>query len=116
MYINGAPDTPWLHTAADVDRLIEECFAQGAEAALLYAANLPPRFFDLSSGEAGAIVQKLRNYRIRLAVVYDPQRVTLSRRFPDLLAEERRDVFFGLFESAEAAGAWLAAHSQEGRP
>ncbi|MBI1876606.1 MAG: DUF4180 domain-containing protein [Acidobacteria bacterium] len=26
------------------------------------------RVFDLSSGEAGAVLQKLRNYRVRLAV------------------------------------------------
>jgi hypothetical protein len=34
---------------------------------VLYSENLPPAFFDLSSGVAGAILQKLRNYKIRLA-------------------------------------------------
>jgi hypothetical protein len=27
---------------------------------------MTPAFFDLSSGDAGVILQKLRNYRIRL--------------------------------------------------
>ena len=39
---------------------------------LLYASDLT-NFFDLSSGEAGAILQKLRTYGVLLAV--------LSRRF-----------------------------------
>jgi hypothetical protein len=54
----------------------------------LYAANLTRGFFDLSSGEAGAILQKLRNYRIRLPVVCGPGTAQLSRRFGDLLAED----------------------------
>lgn len=41
---------------------------KGAGSALLYAPNLTAKF-DLSSREAGAILQKLRDYRIRLAVV-----------------------------------------------
>jgi hypothetical protein len=34
-------------------------------------ARIAPAFFDLSSGVAGAIVQKFANYRVRLAVVGD---------------------------------------------
>jgi len=47
--------------------------------ALLYSSNLPPAFFDLSSREAGTVLQKLRNYR------------------------------FGIFESREAALEWLGS-------
>ena len=64
---------------------------------------------DLSSGEAGEILQKLRNYRLRLAVVCPPGIVALSRRFEEQMVEERRDPHFGLFESREQALAWLAA-------
>ena len=46
--------------------------------------NLTPAFFDLSSGEAGAILQKLRNYGIRLAVVCPPGRVLMSSRFGEM--------------------------------
>jgi hypothetical protein len=63
--IEAEPDAAFLVSVRDIDRLIEACFADGAKAALLYAANLTPAFFDLSSGEAGAILQKLRDYRIR---------------------------------------------------
>src|SRR4051794_17880802 len=67
--IEGPPATRLLAAPEDVVDLIGACFEQRVRAVLLYADNLTPRFFDLSSGEAGTILQKLRNYRMRLAVV-----------------------------------------------
>jgi hypothetical protein len=96
-----------LHSVGDAERLVEACLSRGVDCALLYAANLTHGFFDLSSGEAGAILQKLRNYRIRLAVVCVPGTVQISSRFGELLAEEARSNQFGLFESREAALGWL---------
>ncbi len=55
-----------------VDRPGLRCLEGGVDCALLYAANLTRGFFDLSSEEAGAILQQLRNYGIRLAVVCVP--------------------------------------------
>jgi hypothetical protein len=40
-------------------------YSHRAGSALLYSPNLTERFFGLSSGEAGAILEKLRNYRLR---------------------------------------------------
>lgn len=105
--VEGVPGEAFMASAHDVDRLIEACFSERANAALLYAANLPPAFFDLSSGEAGEILQKLRNYRIRLAVVYRADSVAFSSRFGELLADERRGAHFGLFETRQAAIDWL---------
>ncbi len=76
--------------------------------ALLDASNLPPQFFDVSSLDAGEVLQKLRNYRVRLAVVSD-RAATASTRFHELLAAERRDRHFDLFETRSAAVVWLAA-------
>jgi hypothetical protein len=64
------------------------------------------RFFDLSSGEAGEILQKLRNYHTRLAVVHSPTR-QLSRRFEELMIEENQMPHFRLFEDRPAAQEWL---------
>jgi hypothetical protein len=105
--VEGVPGEAFMAGARDVDRLIEACFSEGAGAALLYAANLSPAFFDLSSGEAGAILQKLRNYRIRFAVVCPPGSVVYSSRFGEMLADERRGRQFGLFETRQAAADWL---------
>jgi hypothetical protein len=105
--VEGQPEEKFMASVQDLDRVIEACFASGAEAALLYSANLTGAFFDLSSGEAGAILQKLRNYRIRLAVVCPAGSVTLSSRFGEMAAEEQRGRHFGLFETRQAAREWL---------
>jgi hypothetical protein len=105
--VEGVPNEHFMSRAADADRVVEACFSSGARCALLYAQNMTSAFFDLSSGDAGAILQKLRNYKIRLAVVCPPDRVPFSSRFPEMVAEERRGPHFGLFDTREAARAWL---------
>lgn len=107
--VEGVPGEPFMAGARDVALLIEECLSSSAGAALLYAANLSPQFFDLSSGQAGEILQKLRNYHLRLAVVCPPGSVTLSRRFEELMIEERREPYFGLFDARDEALAWIAS-------
>ena len=107
--IEGAPGRPVLGSAGEVDRVLEACFAAGCYAALLYAENLPAAFFDLSSGDAGAILQKLRNYGVRLAVVREAAAGGTSVRFGELMAEERMRSDFGVFASRDEARAWLAA-------
>ncbi|HYD52869.1 MAG TPA: DUF4180 domain-containing protein [Gemmatimonadaceae bacterium] len=106
--IEGPPGLPVLDAAADVDLLLEACFGARCEAALLHAENLPPDFFDLSSGTAGAMLQKLRLYGVRLAVVRGPASSPASSRFGELVAEERMRRDFGVFASREEARAWLA--------
>ena len=110
--VEGAPGEASMASAGDIDRVIEACFAERAQAALLYAANLPPAFFDLSTGVAGAVLQKLRNYRIRLALVCPPGSAAPSSRFGELLADERSGGQFGLFATRDEALAWLRAVSQ----
>jgi hypothetical protein len=110
-FVEGVPEEAFLDHAQDIDRLIEVCFSERIRAALLYASNLTPTFFDLSSGDAGKILQKVRTYRIRLAVVYVPGRVVLSSRFSELVVDERRGSDFGLFESRDAALDWLRQHA-----
>src|SRR6266852_8669045 len=62
-FVEGPPDLPLMRSTEDATLLVEACFSHRAKAALLYPPNLTQNFFDLSSGEAGAILQKLRNYR-----------------------------------------------------
>jgi hypothetical protein len=88
---------------------VEACFSAKVNSALLYAPNLPEKFFDLSSGEAGIILQKLRNYRIRIAVVWTPNDAPLmSDRFREMADEEKRSTHFRVFESRQAAQEWLS--------
>ena len=101
------PGMRYLADASDVGRLIEDCVSTGARSALLYADNLPGKFFDLSSGQAGVILQKLRTYKVRLAVVAPKERVIPTGPFTELVKEERRSGQFAVFETRDAAAAWL---------
>jgi hypothetical protein len=74
---------------------------------VLYPENLPEGFFDLSSGVAGEVLHKLRIYRVRLAVVRTPG-LTLSSRFGEMLSDEWRYGYFGLFDDLPAALDWLS--------
>jgi len=105
--LEGSPDERFMSDVEDASRLIGACFSAGADAAVLYPTNLTEAFFDLSSGQAGAILQKLRNYGMRLAVVCSPGAVHFSTRFGEVLAEERRGRFFGVFETRREAVDWL---------
>ena len=110
--VEGHPDKALLVRPADTSRVIEACISADTDAALLYPCNLPESFFDLSSGQAGEILQKLRDYRVRLAVVCAPGTVRLSTRFPEVLAEEARGRYFSVFETRSQAVEWLARHAE----
>jgi hypothetical protein len=101
--VEGTPGEPLMHRPQDANIVIEACFSAPARVALLYAENLTPRFFDLSSGEAGEILDKLRRCRITLAVVCAPGAVQFSSRFREVLSDDLR-----VFETCEAARLWLA--------
>jgi hypothetical protein len=106
-FVEGPPGLQLMRTVEDASLVVEACFSNRVKSALLYAPNLTGKFFDLSSGEAGAILQKLRNYRIRIAVVCTPHSVQFSCRFGEMVAEESRDDHFRLFESAQTARDWI---------
>src|SRR5689334_20459185 len=105
--LEGVPGMPLMRAAEDCTEVIGACFETRARGVLLYAANLPDRFFDLSSGEAGVILQKFRQYRIRLAVVAAPTGLPQSRRFQELLIDERQGNDFAVLPDRAAAVAWL---------
>jgi len=100
--VEGTPQEPLMRRPQDATLVLEACFSAGVRAALLYPANLTPRFFDLSSGEAGVILDKLRRFHVRLAVVCLPGSVRFSSRFPEILSNDLR-----IFESREEATRWL---------
>jgi hypothetical protein len=105
-FVEGALGQPLMGRVEDVSRVLEACFDHAADRLLLYPENLTERFFDLSSGEAGEILQKLLYYHIRLAVVRTPT-LRPSSRFGELLAEENQGRYFRLFDERAAAQDWL---------
>jgi hypothetical protein len=109
--VAGTPGVRLLEGPDDVIDLLGACGEHGTRSLLLHAENLPERFFDLSSGQAGAILQKLRNYQVRLAVVASEDSVRVSRMFREMAWEESRGGDFRLFEDEPSAQEWLAGGS-----
>ena len=93
---------PLVRKPDDAARIVEACWGAKSRAALLYPEHVTPRFFDLSSAEAGIVLDKLRRFRIRLAIVCDPGAVSFSNRFREILCDD-----FQVFDTREAAVAWL---------
>lgn len=106
-FLEGPPDQAVLATPADSGRIIEACFSHHVKNVLLHAPNVTDGFFDVSSRQAGDILQQLRNYGVRLVVVCPPGRVRFSSRFGELMAQERRDRHFAVVETRDAALQWL---------
>ena len=74
-------DSPAGALSAQWDRAVPVPRAGHTKAALLHDAQRgesQPGRFDLSSGDAGAVLQKLRNYDVRLAPVCAPGSVALT--------------------------------------
>ena len=96
-----------LTQASNSSRLVEACGNAMVDRIALYPENLPENFFDLSSRVAGEVLNKLRMYHVRLAVVRTPK-LKLSSRFGEMLADERRYRHFDLFEDLPDALDWLS--------
>lgn len=79
-----------------------EVYAGGADRIILGEDQLHPDFFDLSTGFAGELVQKVINYGMRVAVVAgDHQQRSVSfRQFADETSRGNRFVFVTSVEAA----------------
>lgn len=62
---------PSIDAEARATDLVGEALSAGASVVAIPVARLAPAFFQLRSGLAGAVAQKVVNYRLRLAVVGD---------------------------------------------
>ena len=97
--------------ASDAERLhpgdlVGACFEHGTEALLLDDGALPPDFFDLSSGVAGELIQRVVNYGLRMAAVV-PDPAIHSPSFQDFTREASRSGRFRFFRTRAEAVQWL---------
>ncbi|MGW6685167.1 DUF4180 domain-containing protein [Streptomyces sp. NPDC054961] len=104
-----AADGPPVATVQDaLDQLIGSAFHR-AEVVAVPAERLDDAFFDLSSGLAGAIMQKFVNYRIRLVVLGDiAQRLRAGSALSDLVRESNRGLHVWFLPDVESLAARLA--------
>jgi len=64
-------DDAKINTVQDATDLLGNADYRGASKIIVSETNLDPEFFNLKSGIAGQILQKVSNYRKKLAVVGD---------------------------------------------
>lgn len=84
-----------------------EWVASGTPAVLVEAHHFPAEFFDLETGFAGELLQKLENYGIRVAAVF-PTEDGYKKRFREFLSEaRRRGTTFRAFSTRRDAERWL---------
>ena len=77
-------------------------YAAQAPRVIVHATNIDQSFFDLSSGLAGEVLQKISNYGLRLAIVGEFEEVS-SRALRDFIRESNeygQVVFVADVESA----------------
>ena len=88
---------PAIATDRDASDLVSLSYSEGATLICIPVGRLSPDFFQLRTGFAGAFIQKLVNYRRRLAIVGDVSAwAAESRAFRDFVYEANngRDVWF----------------------
>lgn len=101
-YFEAPTDSARLH----LRDLVGACFEHDTRSLLLDHGALPAEFFDLSSGVAGELLQKLTNYGIRTAaVVSDPE--LRSGSFQSFARESQRSGQFRIFRNRNQAIEWL---------
>ena len=80
--------------------------AYDADGIVLTPDDVDPSFFDLHSGLAGELFQKVTNYDLRLALVV-PDPAAYGPRWADLAAEHTDHGTIRFLPSKEAAVAWV---------
>lgn len=84
-------DGPAIASEGDLVAILGDVLASGAQTVVIPVPRLAPDFFVLRTGLAGAIVQKLVNYRRRVVVLGDVSAaVASSTAFADWVRESNR--------------------------
>jgi hypothetical protein len=102
------PEPTFYEAGPSTDALaaVRHCIENGTYALLFDRGALAPPFFDLSSGIAGEVAQKLVNYGIRMASVV-PDLSAYSPHFRDFARESNRGRRLRFFATRDEAVAWL---------
>lgn len=106
-YARGEAGNGLLANERDLLDLISFCGEHDTDRLLLFAENLPQKFFDLKSGEAGMVLQKFVNYHMKVAVVLPS--ILIQGKFGEFVLETNRGGQFRVFQQSEQAEKWLVA-------
>lgn len=102
-----------VRSVADIAGVLRGSLAP--EGLVLTEEDLGPDFYDLKTGLAGELFQKVVNYRGRLAIVIRDARA-YGDRFSELAYEHRRHPSVRFFEDRALALQWLDGGGAGGEP
>lgn len=94
---------PPIQPPQEALEILINCAYQGAEKIIIHSDQLMPDFFDLKTGIAGEILQKVSTYQLRLAIVGDFSQYS-SKSLRDFIFESNkvgRVNFVGSVEEAK---------------
>lgn len=86
--------------------LVAACIEHDTGLLMLDGEVLPDDFFRLSTGVAGAVLQKLANYHIKTAAVVSCE-LAGKGKFREMAVESNRGNHFRIFSTKEEAESWL---------
>ncbi|MGE5483835.1 MAG: DUF4180 domain-containing protein [Ignavibacteriales bacterium] len=95
-----------IRNEQDAGDLVAACGEHEANRLMLCAGNLTEDFYRLSTGLAGAVLQKLVNYHVKAAAVLPPELASRGR-FGEMVLESNRGNHFRVFAGRDEAERWL---------
>lgn len=91
-----------IHNAQDALDVMMTSAYSGAEKLIIYQYQLSPDFFDLKTGLAGEVLQKVSNYRMQLAIIGGYDNIN-SKALNDFIYESNKTGRVIFVETLETA-------------
>ena len=105
-YIRCEPNSGIISNEQNVLELLACCYEAESNQIMIYEEQLHPDFFDLKTGLAGSIFQKLSNYSIKAAIIISTENIQ-SQRFQELIFEANKGNHINFFSDVVEAEKWL---------
>ncbi|EMK00974.1 MULTISPECIES: DUF4180 domain-containing protein [unclassified Leptospira] len=86
----------------ELDSFFDLIYSAKSDTIAVHSSHLPEHFFDLKTGFAGEIFQKITNYQKRFIILGDYSNIT-SKSFNDLIYESNKNGKVIFSETLEAA-------------
>ena len=105
-FVASCSSTRFIRTTQDFLELLVWGSEHQTNLFMLDDFNFGPEFYDLKTGLAGELLQKLSNYSARLAIV-GTFGMVVSERFRELMAESNKGSHVHFVQSRDEAISWL---------
>ncbi|MGJ4744740.1 DUF4180 domain-containing protein [Leptospira sp. SA-E8] len=74
----------------DIDSFFDLIYSAASDTIAVHSSHFPEQFFDLKTGFAGEIFQKITNYQKRFIIIGEYSHIT-SKSFKDLIYESNKN-------------------------